>query len=190
MGNGRARPSFQFQPSGKSKAKYLIKRKAPAMPRGLFYNRANLLLAYATFTKIITSVNSTSDSINASPRISATMMPGRAAGLRPSESQAAPATFPWPSAASPAARAIAKPEVSATQLVPATAPAVPCANAGTAIPDAIIIMNDNIPNFRIVSPYEFAARRWLTPCSLADALTLEHLAAISCQFSALGRSEN
>jgi hypothetical protein len=27
---------------------------------------------------------------------------------------------------------------------------VPCANAGTAITDAIIIMNINIPNFRIV----------------------------------------
>src|SRR6202167_58762 len=105
---------------------------------------------YATFTKIITSVNSTSDSMKARPRMSATMIPGRAAGFRPSESQAAPATYPWPSAAKPAANAIAKPEVSATQLVPADAPVVPCANAGTAITDAINISNINIANFRIV----------------------------------------
>jgi hypothetical protein len=78
------------------------------------------------------------------------MIPGRAAGLRPSESQADPATLACPSAANPAASAIAKPEVSATQFVPATAPVAPCANAGTAITDATIITNINITNFRIV----------------------------------------
>src|SRR4029077_14827660 len=135
----------------------------------------------------ITSVNRTSDSMKARPRISATMIPGRAAGLRPSESQAAPATFPCPGAASPAASAIAKPDVSATQLVVATAPVEPYANAGTAITDAIIIININITNFRIVLLlYELPVRGWLTPCFEADALTLEG----RCQVSGKSRPLN
>lgn len=45
-----------------------------------------------TFTKMITSVNNTSDSMNARPRISASWIPGRAAGLRAMPSQAEDAT--------------------------------------------------------------------------------------------------
>src|SRR6202171_1613702 len=128
------------------------KKKPPHRQRlfSIFFNIELEKPAYATFTKIITSVNSTSDSRKAGPKISATIIPGRAAGLRPSESQAAPATFPCPSAARPAARAIAKPEVSATQFVVAAAPVVPSANAGTAVTDAIIMTHINITNFRIV----------------------------------------
>jgi len=77
-------------------------------------------------------------------------MPARAAGLRPSASHAAAATLPWPWAASPAASAIANPAVNATQLVVEAALPLPCANAGTAITDAISNTNINIPNFRIV----------------------------------------
>jgi hypothetical protein len=78
------------------------------------------------------------------------MIPGRAAGFRPNASQAEDATLDCPSAASPAASAIANPAVIATQFVPATAAVPPCANAGTAITDATINSNSNIPNFRIV----------------------------------------
>src|SRR5258708_6705997 len=59
-------------------------------------------------------------------------MPVRAAGLRPSASHAADAARPWPCAANPAAMAIAKPEVIATQLVEPAAAAPVCANAGIA----------------------------------------------------------
>jgi hypothetical protein len=46
--------------------------------------------------------------------------------------------------------AIAKPEVIATQLVEPAAPAPPCANAGTARTENIIITNNNITIFRIL----------------------------------------
>ncbi len=76
-------------------------------------------------------------------------MPVRAAGLRPSASQAADAARPWPCAANPAAMAIAKPEVIATQLVEPAAPAPVWANAGTARTENMIITNNNITIFRI-----------------------------------------
>jgi hypothetical protein len=49
------------------------KRKSPFL-RGFlqFIPTGETLDAYATFTKMITSVNKTSDSMNANPRISAT----------------------------------------------------------------------------------------------------------------------
>src|SRR6266853_3306066 len=107
-------------------------------------------------------------------------MPARAAGLRPSASQAAAATFPWPCAARPAASAIANPAVNATQLVVEAAPPLVCANAGTAITDAIIITNINITNFRIVLLLLLiAASGWLTPCSLSRRPHAEG----SCQYS-------
>ena len=83
-------------------------------------------------------------------------------------SQAAAATLPWPCAASPAASALANPAVHATQLVVEAAPPLVCANAGTAITDAIIITNISITNFRIVLLLLLiAASGWLTPCSLS-----------------------
>jgi hypothetical protein len=97
-----------------------------------------------------TIVNSTSDSMKASPIMRKTMIPGRAAGLRAIASHAAAAALPCPNPASPAANAIAIAAASGTQLVPPPVPLEPCANAGTAIADAIIIMNINIPHFRIV----------------------------------------
>jgi hypothetical protein len=57
-------------------------------------------------------------------------------------------------------------------VVPA-APVEPCANAGTAITDAIIITNINITNFRIVFLLMNCPSRWLTPYFEADALTLK-----------------
>src|ERR1035441_3218117 len=94
-------------------------------------------------------------------------MPARAAGLRPSASHAAAATFPCPCAASPAARGGANPAVNATQLVVEPALPPPCANAGTAIADAMIKTNINITNFRICFLL-MICRQWVV-----DAVLLE-----------------
>src|SRR5208282_666130 len=105
-------------------------------------------------------------------------MPARAAGLRPSASHAADAVRPWACAASPDARAIAKPEVITTQLVVLDPPAPVCANAGTARKENIIITNSNITIFRICfSLYELP--QWVVDVVLmeANALTLKG----SCQ---------
>lgn len=72
----------------------------------------------------------------------------RAAGLRAIASHAAAPTLPCPCAASPAAIAMAKPEVIATQFVAGPALQLVCAKAGTARIENII--NSNITIFRIV----------------------------------------
>src|SRR5258708_4684016 len=113
-----------------------------------------------------TIVNSTSDPMKASPKTRKPKTRDPAAGFPPSAPPPAPATLDCPSAASPAANAIAKAAASGTQLVPATAPVVPCANAGTAITDAIIIMNINIPNFRIVFLLNMNYRQWVVDAVL------------------------
>src|SRR6266568_5027553 len=81
-------------------------------------------------------------------------------------SQAAAAILPWPSAAIPAAIAIAKPEVSATQLTPAAPPAAagsPCAKTGVAsIRIAITENSTNIFLLIVIAPSDFAASGWLT----------------------------
>src|SRR5579863_7099386 len=78
-------------------------------------------------------------------------MPGLAAGLRASPSQAAEATRPWPRAAKAAANAIAKPEVMATQLVPPEAAAsLPCAKAGIANSDTTTRVRIRNTTFRIL----------------------------------------
>src|SRR5271157_2576393 len=94
-------------------------------------------------------------------------MPARAAGFRPSASQAADAAFPWPCAASPDAMAIANPEVIATQFVPPAAPAPVCANTGTARKENIIITNSTIKIFRILFPLEYES-----PQEVVDAVPI------------------
>src|ERR1035441_4508825 len=100
-------------------------------------------------------------------------MPARAAGLRPSASHAEDAARPWPCAANPAAIAMAKPEVIATQFVPPAAPPLVCANAGTAKIRHSNINKTNIIIFRICSsPYELPPVGGLRRAVEAGALTL------------------
>src|SRR5215831_8416960 len=76
-------------------------------------------------------------------------MPGRAPGLRASDSVAEAVALPCPSAHRPDAMAIAKPEVIATQLVPAAA-SPPWANTGMAKHMKAITMNTMLSVLRIV----------------------------------------
>jgi hypothetical protein len=80
-------------------------------------------------------------------------MPVRAAGLRQSAAGHRRGT-PWPCAANPAAMAIAKPEVIATQLVDLAL--APSGTTPTARTENIIITNNNITIFRIF-------RQWVAP---------------------------
>src|SRR5512142_2084316 len=103
-------------------------RKSPRTERGL--SESFRTLAYFTLAKMITRVYSANDSISARPRISDNWMPGRAAGLRARPSAAAAVALACPRPHTAEAMAIAKPEVIATQLVPAGA--APWAKTGTA----------------------------------------------------------
>src|SRR5579863_2551399 len=79
---------------------------------------------------MIARVYSASDSISTRPRISANWIPGRAAGLRASDSVAEATAFPWASPHTADAIAIENPAVIATQLASLIPP--PCAKAGIA----------------------------------------------------------
>src|SRR5579884_998732 len=84
-----------------------------------------------TLTKIITSVYSASDSINANPRIKAKRMAAAAAGLRAMPSAAAAVARACPSPHRPEAIAMAKPAVITTHWCEASAGG-PWANTGAA----------------------------------------------------------
>src|SRR5215831_6574335 len=79
---------------------------------------------------MIANVYRASDSISTRPRISANWIPGRAAGLRASDSVAEATALPWASPQTAEAIAMENPAVMATQLVSAVPP--PCAKAGMA----------------------------------------------------------
>ena len=96
-------------------------------------------LPYFTYRKMMTNVNSASDSINASPRIRKVKIPGRAPGLRASASVAEAVARPWPRPQSPAASAMPIPAaigVHGLEVSPAA-----CANAGVARSIAAIAIN-------------------------------------------------
>src|SRR5260370_37265095 len=92
--------------------------------------------------KTRTRVRGGSETIRGRPKISASWMPGRAAGLRARPSAAAAVALACAMPQPADAIAMEKPAVIATQLVTPASP--PCANAGTAKQNADKIRNREV----------------------------------------------
>src|SRR5215467_7560570 len=117
-------------------------------------------------------------------RISASWIPGRAAGFRASASAAAAVALPCPSAQIPDANAIENPAAIGTQFVAALSP--PCANAGTAKHS-----RDRIRNILLqliisyFSSHEIAASGWLTFTVLTPSRLRQELSPDECSVASV-----